>query len=78
MPIDVLTKTEPFQTTLPPPPGLTVEELNQLYEGAQADLVALRPGTPQTIAHGDSHYIQWESPDLVVTATNLVDGRSAR
>ncbi|MEJ2863741.1 alpha/beta fold hydrolase [Actinomycetospora flava] len=78
VPIAVLTKTEPFQTTLPPPPGLTVEELNALYEDAQADYVALRPGTPQTIANGDAHYIQWQSPDLVVGATELVDGRAAR
>ncbi|MEJ2889550.1 alpha/beta hydrolase [Actinomycetospora aeridis] len=78
VPIAVLTKTEPFQTTLPPPPGLTVEELNGLYEDAQSDYVALRPGTPQTIANGDAHYIQWQSPDLVVGATNLVDGRAAR
>jgi pimeloyl-ACP methyl ester carboxylesterase len=77
VPIDVLTKTEPFQTTLPPPPGLTVADLNRLYEGAQADLVALRPNTPHTIATGDSHYIQWQSPDLVVSATVLVDGRTA-
>lgn len=78
VPIDVLTKTEPFQTTLPPPAGLGTEELNQLYQDAQADYVALRPGTPQTIANGDSHYIQLESPDLVVSSTNLVDGRAAR
>ena len=78
VPIAVLTKTEPFQTTLPPPPGLGVEELNRLYEDAQADYVALRPGTPRTIANGDAHYIQWESPDLVVGATDLVDGRAAR
>jgi pimeloyl-ACP methyl ester carboxylesterase len=78
VPIDVLTKTEPFQTTLPPPAGLTVEEINRLYEDAQADLVALRPNTPHTIATGDAHYIQWQSPDLVVSATDLVDGRSAR
>lgn len=78
VPVEVLTKTEPFQTTLPPPPGLTVEDLNQLYEDAQADYVALRPGTPQTIATGDAHYIQIESPDLVIGATNLVDGRAAR
>jgi hypothetical protein len=78
VPIAVLTKTEPFKTTLPPPPGLTVADINQLYEGAQADLVALRPNTPHTIATGDSHYIQWQSPDLVVSATELVDGRTAR
>ena len=78
VPVEVLTKTEPFQTTLPPPPRLTVEEINELYEGAEADFVALRPGTPQTIANGDAHYIQWQSPDLVVGATNIVDGRAAR
>jgi pimeloyl-ACP methyl ester carboxylesterase len=76
VPIDVLTKTEPFETTLPPPPGLTVADLNRLYEGAQAGIVALRPDTPHTIATGDSHYIQWQSPDLVVSATELVDGRA--
>ncbi|MEJ2867804.1 alpha/beta fold hydrolase [Actinomycetospora sp. OC33-EN08] len=78
VPIAVLTKTEPFQTTLPPPPGLTVEELNRLYEDAQEDFIALRPRTPQTIATGDAHYIQWQSPDLVVGATQLVDGRARR
>ncbi|MHC1560921.1 alpha/beta hydrolase [Actinomycetospora sp. C-140] len=78
VPIAVLTKTEPFQITLPPPPGLTVDDINRFYEGAQADIVALRPNTPQTIATGDSHYIQWQSPDLVVSATDLVDGRVPR
>ena len=78
MPIAVLTKTEPFDTSLPLPPELPSADLNRLYESAQAGLVALQPGTPQTFATGDAHYIQWQSPDLVVTATDLVNGRAAR
>jgi pimeloyl-ACP methyl ester carboxylesterase len=76
MPIAVLTKTEPFATSLPFPPQLPSADLNRLYESAQADLVALEPGTPQTIATGDAHYIQWQSPDLVIASTNVVDGRA--
>jgi len=77
MPIAVLTKTEPFDTSLSLPPGLPAEDLNRLYESAQADLVALEPNTPQTIATGDAHYVQWQSPDLVISATNVVNGRAA-
>ena len=76
MPIAVLTKTEPFETGLPLPPELPSADLDRLYESAQSSLVALEPNTPQTIATGDSHYIQWQSPDLVISATNLVDGRT--
>ena len=76
MPIAVLTKTEPFATSLPLPPQLPSADLNGLYESAQAALVALEPGTPQTIATGDAHYIQWQSPDLVIAATEVVNGRA--
>ena len=77
MPIAVLTKTEPFATSLPLPPQLPSADLNRLYESAQSSLVALEPGTPQTFATGDAHYIQWQSPDLVIAATDIVSNRVA-
>jgi pimeloyl-ACP methyl ester carboxylesterase len=76
MPIAVLTKTEPFATSLPLPPQLPSADLNRLYESAQTALVALEPGTPQTFATGDAHYIQWQSPDLVIASTDVVNGRA--
>jgi pimeloyl-ACP methyl ester carboxylesterase len=76
VPIAVLTKTEPFETSLPFPPELPSADLNRLYEVAQTSLVALEPGTPQTFATGDAHYIQWQSPDLVIATTNMVNGRA--
>jgi pimeloyl-ACP methyl ester carboxylesterase len=78
MPIAVLTKTEPFETSLPFPPELPSVDLNRLYESAQTSLVALEPGTPQIFATGDAHYIQWQSPDLVIAATNVINQRAAR
>jgi hypothetical protein len=77
MPLVVLTKTEPFDTSLALPPGFPSEDLNRLYESAQNDLGALEPNTPQTIGTGSAHYVQWQSPDLVISATNVVDGRAA-
>ena len=77
VPVVVLTKTEPFQTSLAPPPGLPWEETNQLYESAETALVQLRPDTPQTFATGSDHYIQWHDPDLVVGATELVVVRAS-
>jgi pimeloyl-ACP methyl ester carboxylesterase len=78
MPMVVLTKTEPFRTTLVPPAGLTSEELNRLYESAETALVRAQPGIPQVFATGSDHYIQWHEPDLVVAATELVLGRVRR
>lgn len=75
MPIVVLTKTEPFQTSLAPPAGLTSDELNRSYEVAETDLVKLEPNTPQTFATGSAHYVQWQAPDLVTTAAELVNNR---
>jgi pimeloyl-ACP methyl ester carboxylesterase len=77
VPIVVLTKTEPFQTALPPPPGLPWEDTNRLYEQAETALVQLRPDTPQIFATGSDHYIQWHDPDLVVAATELVAHRAS-
>lgn len=74
VPIVVLTKTESF-AGLTSVPGLPAEETNALYEQAQDDFVALAPGTPQLIATGSDHYIQFSQPDLVVAATELVLGR---
>ncbi len=78
MPVVVLTETEPFQTTLPPPPGLPWEETNRLCESAQTTLVELQPNTPQIFATGSDHYIPWYEPDLVTDATDPVVGRAAR
>ena len=75
VPVVVLTKTESFAglTSLP---GLPADDTNALYEQAQDNLVSLVPGTPQFIATGSDHYIQFSQPDLVVTATDLVLGRA--
>jgi pimeloyl-ACP methyl ester carboxylesterase len=78
MPLVVLTKTEPFQTALPAPPGLPWSRINQLYESAETTLVQLQPHTPQILATGSDHYIQWREPDLVTGATRLVADRAAR
>jgi pimeloyl-ACP methyl ester carboxylesterase len=75
MALVVLTKTEPFQTALPSPPGLPWSQINQLYESAQTTLVALQPNTPHIFATGSDHYIQWREPDLVTNATRLVTDR---
>ncbi|HEY0453605.1 hypothetical protein [Actinophytocola sp.] len=78
MPAVVLTRTEPFQTALPPPPGASREEINRLYESAETALVRLQPNTPQIVATGSDHYVQWHEPDLVTDATRLVIHRVAR
>jgi hypothetical protein len=58
---------EPFQTSLPPPPGLPWADTNRLYEQAETVLVQLRPDTPQIFATGSDHYTSgttptWSSP----------------
>jgi pimeloyl-ACP methyl ester carboxylesterase len=78
MPVVVLTKTEPFQTALPSPPGLPWSQINRLYESAETTLVQLQPNTPQIFATGSDHYIQWHEPDLITNATRLVAGRATR
>lgn len=74
MPLAVLTKTESFGG-LTSVPGLPADVTNSLYEQAQDDFIALSPDTPQFIATGSDHYIQFSQPDLVVAATELVMGR---
>lgn len=76
VPVVVLTKTEPF-AGLKSFPGLAADETNRLYEQAEVDVVALAPDTPQMIATGSDHYIQFSQPDLVVRATELVERRAA-
>lgn len=76
VPVAVLTKTESFGG-LTSFPGLPADEANRLYEQAQDAIVALAPTTPQLIATGSDHYIQFSQPDLVVRATELVEGRAA-
>jgi len=76
VPVVVLTKTEPF-AGLKSFPGLPADETNRLYEQAEHDVVALAPDTPQMIATGSDHYIQFSQPDLVVLATELVERRAA-
>ena len=75
VPAVVLTKTAPF-AGLGPLPGLPADETNRLYEKAEDDIVALAPATPQIIATGSDHYIQFSQPDLVVQATELVERRA--
>ena len=75
MPLAVMTKTEPFAVaTLPP--GLASDVLNQGYQRAQDAFVALAPRTPQILATGSDHYIQFSQPDLVTQTTELVVGRA--
>jgi pimeloyl-ACP methyl ester carboxylesterase len=71
IPLVVLTKTESFGG-LTSVPGLPADQTNKLYEQAQQDFVALAAATPQFIATGSDHYIQFSQPDLVVSATELV------
>jgi pimeloyl-ACP methyl ester carboxylesterase len=71
MPLAVLTKTESF-AGLKSLPGLPADDVNRLYEQAQQAVVALAPATPQIMATGSDHYIQFSQPDLVVAATELV------
>jgi hypothetical protein len=60
------------------PPGASREEINRLYESAETALVRLQPNTPQIVATGSDHYVQWHEPDLVTDATRLVIHRVAR
>lgn len=76
VPTAVLTKTESF-AGLTSFPGLPADETNRLYEQAQGAIVGLVPDTPQIIATGSHHYIQFSQPDLVVDAVELVIGRVA-
>jgi len=76
VPIVVLTKTETF-AGLNDLPGLPASEVDAAYEQAQSDYVALEPATPQLIATGSDHYIQFSQPDLVVAGTELVLNRVA-
>ncbi len=76
MPRVVLTRTESFAglTSLP---GLPAAETNALYEQAQDSFIALARGTPQIIATGSDHYIQFSQPDPAA-ATDLVLARAGR
>ncbi len=73
-PLAVLTKTEPF-VGLADLPGLSAAEINEVYQRAEDHFVALAPATPQVLATGSDHYIQFSQPDLVVHSTALVLGR---
>lgn len=74
-PLAVLTKTESFGG-LTDVPGLPATDTNRLYEQAEDNFVAMAPATPQIIATGSDHYIQFSQPDLVVSATELVFERA--
>lgn len=78
VPVVVLTSPTPFAAVLDPaamPAGLTPEDQDARYRRAQDTLVELSPMTPQIIANGSGHYIQFTQPDLVVSATLLVAQR---
>lgn len=70
-PLAVLTKTEPF-AGLDDLPGLPASVINDDYQRAEASFVHLAPNTPQIIATGSDHYIQFSQPDLISRATELV------
>lgn len=76
VPTIVLTRTEPFVL----PPTVTTEQgakLEQVWQEATSNLVALRPQTPHIVANGSDHFIQIHQPDLVVAGIDLVIKRSA-
>ena len=73
-PLVVLTKTASF-AGLKSVPGLSADDVNRIYERAEKSVVDLAPATPQILATGSDHYIQFSQPDLVVSATELVLAR---
>jgi pimeloyl-ACP methyl ester carboxylesterase len=76
IPTIVLTRTEPFLI----PPTVPAEQgakLEQVWQQATSDLVALRPQAPHIIATGSDHFIQIHQPDLVVAGVDLAMQRSA-
>jgi hypothetical protein len=79
LPIVVVTKTESFAglDASTSPPGITADQVNQLYEQAEDDFVAMSPATPHVFATGSDHYVQWSQPDLLVNAVELVLTRAA-
>jgi pimeloyl-ACP methyl ester carboxylesterase len=76
VPTVVLSRTEPFAipATVPPERGAKVE---QAWQQATSDLIALRPQTPHFFATGSDHYVQIHQPDVVVAAVGLAMQRSA-
>jgi pimeloyl-ACP methyl ester carboxylesterase len=76
VPTVVLSRTEPFAVpaTVPPERGAKVE---QAWQQATSDLIALRPQTPHFFATGSDHYVQIHQPDVVVAAVGLAMQRSA-
>jgi pimeloyl-ACP methyl ester carboxylesterase len=77
LPVVVVSKKEPF--ALPPGvEGFTSDELEQVWQSAQADLAQRVPGTPQILAGGSDHIIQAREPDLVAQAVLLMMTRIAR
>jgi pimeloyl-ACP methyl ester carboxylesterase len=79
LPLVMVTKTKSFagldESTAPP--GITADQVNQLYEQAEDDFVAMSPATPHIFATGSEHYVQWSQPDLLVNAVELVLTRAA-
>ncbi|KAA1247396.1 alpha/beta hydrolase [Mycobacterium simiae] len=76
IPIVVLTKTQPFPFPAAAPPGLAAK-VEQTWQQAASNVVALRPQTPHLFATGSDHYIQVHQPDLVAASVGLVVKRSA-
>jgi pimeloyl-ACP methyl ester carboxylesterase len=76
VPTVVLSRTEPFAipATVPPERGAKLE---QAWQEATSDLIALRPQTPHFVATGSDHYVQIHQPDVVVAAVRLAMQRSA-
>jgi pimeloyl-ACP methyl ester carboxylesterase len=76
VPTVVLSRTEPFAipATVPPERGAKLE---QAWQQATSDLIALRPQTPHFFSTGSDHYVQIHQPDVVVAAVGLAMQRSA-
>ena len=64
LPIVAVTKTESFAglDASTSPPGITADQVNQPYEQAEDDFVAMSPATPHVFATGSDHCVQCRNP----------------
>jgi pimeloyl-ACP methyl ester carboxylesterase len=72
LPLVVLTRGNPASAEGVFPPGLSAEELDDVWYQLQRQLAQLVPGARQIIAANSGHYIQLDRPQLVIDATRAV------
>jgi len=71
----VISKTEPFATSLTVPEAVRTR-LEKVWPEMQDRLVDLGPETPHILAAGSDHYVQIHDPDLVVSIVRLIFERA--